>query len=80
MELRTPEGETWFVFGRLTPGFALARERETPGTQWVPQFGSEAGAGYEAGQFSIEADVGYYRGRAGDYNSLAANLRFSIRP
>jgi len=80
LELRTPEGETWFVFGRLTPGFALARERETPGTQWVPQFGTEAGMAYEAGQFLIEADVGYYRGRAGDYNSLAANLRLSIRP
>jgi hypothetical protein len=80
LELRTPEGETWFAFGRLTPGFALARERETPGNQLVPQFGTEAGAGYETGRFRLETDVGYYRGRAGDYNSLAANLRLSIRP
>jgi tetratricopeptide (TPR) repeat protein len=80
IELRTPEGERWFVFGRLTPGFALARERETSGTQWVPQFATEAGAGHDVGRFTVEADVGYYRGRAGDYNSLAANLRLSIRP
>jgi len=80
LEVRTPDGEKWFILGRLTPGFALARERETPGTQWVPQFGTEVGAGYEAGRISVETDVGYYRGRAGDYNSLAANLRISIRP
>jgi Flp pilus assembly protein TadD len=80
LELRTPEGDTWFVFGRLTPGFALARERDTPGNQLVPQFGTEAGAGYQTGRLKLETDVGYYRGRAGDYNSLAANLRLSIRP
>jgi hypothetical protein len=68
------------MFGRVTPGFALARERETPGTQWVPQFGTEGGAGYEAGRLSVETDLGYYRGRAGDYNSVAANIRVSIRP
>jgi len=79
-EARTPEGETWFVFGRLTPGVALANERDTPGTEWVPQLGTEAGAGYETGMFLVEADAGYYRGRAGDYDSFAANLRFSIRP
>ncbi len=80
LELRTPEGDTWFVFGRLTPGVALACEREIAGTQLVPQFGTEAGAGYEAGRISVETDLGYYRGRAGDYNSFAASLRLSIRP
>lgn len=79
LELRTLAGDTWTVFGRLTPGVALARERETAGTQFVPQFSTEAGAAYEKGRISIAGDVAYNRGRAGDYHSFAANLRMSIR-
>ena len=80
LELRTPDGYTWTVFGRITPGVALASERETVGTQLVPQFGTEAGAVYEKGRVSVAGDVAYNRGRAGDYHSFAANLRLSIRP
>jgi tetratricopeptide (TPR) repeat protein len=80
MELKTPAGETWLVYCRLTPGVALARERTTAGPQLVPQFGSEAGAAYEKGRLSLGADAAYYRGRAGGYNSVVANLRMSVRP
>jgi hypothetical protein len=80
LELRTPDGYTWTVFGRLTPGVAVASERATAGTQFVPQFSTEAGAVYEKGRVSLAGDVAYNRGRAGDYNSFAANLRMSIRP
>jgi hypothetical protein len=80
LELRTPDGYTWTVFGRLTPGIALARERETAGTQLVPQFSTQTGAAYEQGRISVAGDLAYNRGRAGDYNSFAANLRLSIRP
>lgn len=79
LELRTPDGQAWTVFGRLTPGVALANERETAGTQFVPQFSTEAGAAYEKGRISIAGDVAYNRGRAGDYHSFAANLLLSIR-
>ncbi|MFC1640125.1 tetratricopeptide repeat protein [Gemmatimonadota bacterium] len=79
-ELRTPDGNVWTVFGRVTPGVALARERDVAGTQFVPQFSTEAGAAYEKGRISVAGDVAYNRGRAGDYNSFAANLRLSIRP
>lgn len=80
LELRSVAADPWLLFARLTPGFALAREREVVRTQLVPQFGSVAGAEYEKDRFSLEADVAYYRGRAGEYNSLAANLSLSIRP
>lgn len=80
LELRTPDGNPWTVFGRLTPGVALAREREIAGAQLVPQLSTETGAAYEKGRISLAGDVGYNRARAGDYHSFVANLRFSIKP
>lgn len=80
LEARTPDGGSWAVFGRFTPGVALARERETEGIQFVPQLGTATGAAYETGRITLESDIAYFRGRAGDYNSFAANLRLLIRP
>jgi len=79
MELRTPPETKWQLRARVSPGFAVANERDLSGTQVVLQFGTELGVGYRVGNVSFESDIGYNRGRAGDYRSLTANFRLSIR-
>ena len=80
LEARTSDATRWTAFGRLTPGVALARERTTIGSRIVPQFGTEAGVRYETERTLFVAGLAYLRGRAGGYNSLAGDVRLSIRP
>jgi len=74
---RSPDG--WDLYGRVTPGLGLVRERLATGFELVPQLATEAGAAYDSRRFAFSAGLGYLRGREGRYNSFGANASLGVK-
>jgi tetratricopeptide (TPR) repeat protein len=79
IQLNTVPESAWRLYARVTPGVALDNERDSPGTEWVPQLASEAGIRFENRRFILAGDLAYLRGREGGYNSFGANLLFAVK-
>ncbi|KPJ89249.1 MAG: hypothetical protein AMS18_12610 [Gemmatimonas sp. SG8_17] len=67
------------LYGRITPGLALMKERAAGTLDLEPQLGTEGGVGYETDRIVFRTDVMYLRGREGDYNSFGANMVLAIK-
>jgi Flp pilus assembly protein TadD len=78
-EARSPATGVWDVYGRVTPGIGLVKERTATELDFVPQLATEAGVGYETPRIAFMAGLAYLRGREGAYNSLGANVSLGIR-
>ncbi|MDH3568925.1 MAG: hypothetical protein OER89_01945, partial [Gemmatimonadota bacterium] len=78
-EARSPTAGVWNVYGRVTPGVGLVKERTAAGLDLVPQLATEAGVGYDTPRIAFMAGLAYLRGREGEYNSLGANVSLGIR-
>jgi tetratricopeptide (TPR) repeat protein len=79
LEARTRPASAWQLYGRLTPGVGLVRERIVGGLDLVPQLATEAGVGYESPRIVFAGGLAYLRGREGEYNSFGANVSLAVR-
>jgi tetratricopeptide (TPR) repeat protein len=79
IEARTRSVSDWELYGRVTPGVGLVRERVASGFEFVPQLSTEAGAAYESRRIAFSAGLAYLRGREGAYNSFGANVSLGIK-
>jgi hypothetical protein len=79
LEARSPRAGDWEVYGRVTPGVGLVRERTVAEFDLVPQLATEAGVGYDTSRVLFAASLAYLRGREGAYNSLGANVSLGVR-
>lgn len=79
LEARARPTGAWNVYGRVTGGAGLVRERTATGLDLVPQFSGEAGITYDTRRLFLTGGLAYLRGREGAYDSFGANLSLGVR-
>ncbi len=79
VELAVPRDRGWTGWARLSPGVALARERDLPTSEWVPQLSASGGVRYLGDGATLDADIFHARGREGEYRSLGFSLGLTVR-
>ena len=67
VEARARTISGWDVYGRLTGGAGLVRERNANASNLVAQFSTEAGVRYDTRRITFNGALAYLRGRAHQY-------------
>lgn len=65
---------------RLSGGAAWADERDALESDWIPQFGVEAGMSWLSESARVDLTTFYRRSREDEYSSFGAELTLRIRP
>lgn len=79
LELGPVSVGAWSPHARVAPGLALVRDREEPGSRWIPQMGGELGTRYAGDRVVLDMNLFAARGREGDYNAFGVNLGLTLR-